>query len=418
MFKRLWQKFKGRDRLDYDQAKRLARHKNAKVRRQLAEREDLPSEILYFLAEDTSPDVRLAIAKNIATPRQADLLLSKDSDVDVRAGLAQKIAKLMPGLDSDELKKVQAVTHQVIDELARDQAVRVRRILSETLKDIANAPPPVIQRLARDVELVVCAPVLECSPVLTDEDLLAIISSDHVRGALVAIAKRRALPQAVTDAISDSDDIEAIGVMLGNASAQIREETLDRLIDRSRSIASWHAPLVNRPQLSRKAVLRLVEFVAENLVDTLVSRADFDPQTAEAVREEFSRRMEAAERVRARDEGGRPEDRVKALHKKGGLDDHAVREAAQSGDEVFVKTALALLSGFKLSVIEKIFDIASAKGVVAVCWKAGLAMPTAVLVQKRIARIAPRDVLGSIDGDYPFRDEEMRWQLEFFADED
>jgi len=37
-------------------------------------------------------------------------------------------------------------------------------------------------------------------------------------------------------------------------------------------------------------------------------------------------------------------------------------------------------------------------------------------VQKRIARIPPREVLGSIDGDYPFNDEEMQWQLEFIQD--
>lgn len=416
MFKKVFDIFSGKKPIDYDEAKKLARHKNAKVRKKLAQREDLPAEILYFLAEDKNADVRLAIAKNIAAPRQADLLLSRDSVDQVRLGLAEKIATLMPGLSARELKEVQDVTHQVIDELARDQAVRVRRILSETLKDIADAPPDVIRRLARDVELVVCAPVLECSPVLTDEDLLEIITSDHVKGALSAIAKRRALSGKVTDAIATGDDDDAIGVMLGNASAQIREDTLDRLINRAGQVPAWHEPLVNRPTLSRKAVLRLVEFVAENLVDTLMSRSDFDTDTAEAVREEFSRRMEAAERSRARDEGGNPTDRAKQMHKKGQLSDDVLREAAQSGETTFVKAALALRSGVKMSVIEKIFDIASSKGIVALCWKADVSMNTCIVVQKRIARIAPRQVQGSVDGEYPFLEEEMRWQLEFFDD--
>ncbi|MCR4376848.1 MAG: DUF2336 domain-containing protein [Rhodospirillales bacterium] len=416
MFKGLIGKILGKGALDLEEAKRLARHKDVKVRLKLAQREDLPQELLYFLAEDKSADVRRAIAKNIATPKLANLLLSRDSDDEVRYGLAEKIGRLMPGLSPAELDRMHEVIHQVLEQLTRDQAVRVRRILSETLKDIANAPPDVIKRLARDVELVVCAPVLEYSPVLTDDDLRDIISSAPVKGAMSAISNRRGLSESVADAIFDADDEDAIGVMLGNKSAQIREATLDRIVDRAEDVTAWHAPLAERPKLSRKAVLRLAEFVAENVMDTLKNRTDFDAETVEAVHEEFSRRMEAAERTRARDEGGPPGERAKKLFKRNELTDTVIREAAQVGDEEFVVTALALKADMKLSVIKKVFDISSVKGVVALCWKAGLSMPTAVVVQKRLARIPPREVLGSIDGDYPFNEKEMQWQLEFIRD--
>jgi len=416
VFKGLMDKIRGKSALDIEEAKRLARHKDVKVRLKLAQREDLPQELLYFLAEDKSADVRRAIAKNIATPKLANLLLSRDSDDDVRYGLAEKIGRLMPGLSPAELDKMHEVIHQVLEQLTRDQAVRVRRILSETLKDIANAPPDVIKQLARDVELVVCAPVLEYSPVLTDDDLRDIISSAPVKGAMSAISNRRGLSEKVADAIFDADDEDAIAVMLGNKSAQIREATLDRIVERAEDVTAWHAPLADRPKLSRKAVLRLAEFVAENVMDTLKNRTDIDAETAEAVHEEFSRRMEAAERTRARDEGGPPGERAKKLFKRNELNDMVIREAAQVGDEEFVVTALALKADMKLTVVKKVVDIASVKGVVALCWKAGLSMPTAVVVQKRIARIPPREVLGSIDGDYPFNDEEMQWQLEFIQD--
>lgn len=416
MFKGLMDKLRGTAAPDYEEAKKLARHKDAKVRLKLAQREDLPQEILYFLAEDKSAAVRRAIAKNIAAPKKADLLLSHDSDDDVRVGLAEKIGRLMPDLSRSEVDKVREATHQLLEQLAHDQAVRVRRILSETLKDIADAPPEVIMHLARDVELVVCAPVLEHSPVLTDEDLMDIIASAPVKGAMSAISKRSKLSEDLSDAIYSADDEDAIGIMLGNASAQIREDTLDRIIERAEEYTVWHEPLANRPRLSRKTVLRLAEFVAENLLDTLKNRTDIDAETAAAVHEEFSRRMEAAERVRARDEGGPPGERAQKLFDKNELSDVLVREAAQSGEEMFVKTALALKAGVKPLVIDKIFDIASAKGVVALCWKAGVSMATAVVVQKRIVRIPPREVQGSVDGDYPFNDDEMQWQLEFFED--
>ena len=404
--------------LEYEEAKRLARHKDIKVRLKLAQREDLMEEILYFLAEDKSPEVRLAIAKNIAAPRQADLLLSRDKDDGVRSGLAGKIGTLLPDLTRDELDKIRQATHEVIEHLAKDQATRVRRILSETLKDIAHAPADVIIRLAGDVELVVCAPVLENSPVLTDEDLVTIITSAPVKGALSAISRRRGISEDITDAISDTDDVDAIGEMLGNASAQIREDTLDSIVERAEGVDQWHGPLVSRPRLSRKAVLRLAEFVAENLLDTMKNRTDLDADVADAVREEFSRRMEAAERTRSRDEGGPPAERAKSMFDQGTLNDTAVREAAQSGDVDFVKTALSLKSGLSLGAVDNILDLPSVKGLVAVCWKAGISMPTAVIAQKRIARIPPREVQGSVDGDFPFTEEEMTWQLEFFEDAD
>ena len=415
MFKGLVDKFRGKP-IDYDEAKKLATDKDVKVRLKLAKRKDLVPELLYFLAKDPAPEVRRAIAKNAATPHQADLLLSGDSDDGVRYNLAEKIAQLIPGLNANELDKVHEFTHQVLERLARDQATRVRRILSETLKDIADAPPDVIRRLARDVELVVCAPVLEHSPVLTDEELLEIITSGPVFGALSLIAKRKDLSEDLSDAIYFSEDVDAISILLDNKSTQIREETLDRIVEHAQDIEPWHKPLTERPKLSRKAVLRLVEYVADSLLDTLALRADLGDNAAEAVREEFTRRMEAAERTRERDEGGPPGERAKNLFERGELDDKAVHEASQSGEAEFVKTALMLKSGLSMTTVNKIIDLASAKGIVSLCWKAELAMATAMLIQKRIAKVPPREVQGSADGAYPFTDEEMAWQLEFFQD--
>jgi hypothetical protein len=125
VFKELMGKILGTGPLDYDEAKRLASHKNVKVRLKLAQREDLPQEILYFLAEDKSADVRRAVAKNITTPKQADLLLSRDNDDNVRYDLAEKIGKLMPELNAADLDKVREVVHLVLVQLAHDQALRV-----------------------------------------------------------------------------------------------------------------------------------------------------------------------------------------------------------------------------------------------------------------------------------------------------
>jgi len=158
--------------ISYEVAKKLARDENPEVRQALAARKDIKPEILYFLAEDTDAAVRQAVAKNLSAPRKADVILAKDDDVTVRGDLAGKIARLAPGLSADEQDKAQRATYETLETLAKDQIGKVRSILSEALKDIADAPPDVIKTLAMDTEIEVSGPVLEFSPVLSDDDLL------------------------------------------------------------------------------------------------------------------------------------------------------------------------------------------------------------------------------------------------------
>ena len=179
------------DSLDYDKARELARHEDVSVRLALAARDDIKPEILYYLAEDPSPEVRRTIAGNAAAPMHADLLLARDHDESVRGDLAAKIAKLAPGLNAAEQDRIRKMAYEAIEILARDQAARVRRILSEELKDIADAPPAIIRQLAKDAELIVSEPVLSFSPVLTDEDLIEIIAGNPPQGARSAIARRK-----------------------------------------------------------------------------------------------------------------------------------------------------------------------------------------------------------------------------------
>lgn len=269
--------------ISYETARGLARALDPKVRADLARRSDIKSEILYFLADDESPDVRRAIAEKEATLDQANELLVKDADNGVRTGLVAKIARLAPNLNVDEQNQVHQTTHDLMSNLAQDQIAHVRTVLSETLKDVANAPADVIKRLAMDPEIDVAGPVLEFSSVLTDDDLSEIIHSGPASGGLGSISRRHAVGEGVADAIVATNDEDAIAQLIGNASAQIREETLDRLVEQAENVELWHAPLVARPKLSTLAAGRLAQFIANYLLEQLQSRSVFDEDTLSAV---------------------------------------------------------------------------------------------------------------------------------------
>lgn len=418
--------------LTYEQARELAAHQDTAVREALAANGELEPEILYYLASDSDPAVRRAAAVNLSTPHKAHLKLAEDTDDQVRSSLVEKIAKLTPNLSADEQDAVRQSTYETLEILARDELTRVRQILSETLKDVAAAPPDLILKLARDTEIEVAGPVLEFSPVLTDELLLEIIESGPAKGALGAISRRDEVSETVSDAVVGTDDIEAIGELLSNSSAQIREEALDDLIDRAEGIELWQAPLIGRPHLTSRAASRLAHFVADNLLDVLQARTDLDKETLEAVKTAVHRRVshDGEESESGPGGNGAPKEDApllldgelplalaERLLESGKLDAKVLKNAIQANDLCLVLAALTVRSSVTQDVVKKVFSGQNPKGIIALTWRSNLSMEMAVLMQERIGRIPPIEVLGpKSDGSFPLSEDEMKWQLEFFGD--
>lgn len=247
--------------------------------------------------------------------------------------------------------------------------------------------------------------MLEFSPILTEDFLIEIVEAGAAGGALAAIARRDRLGAPVADAIVARDDEVAITALLRNRSAQIREETLDALVARAEGVVDWHEPLVRRPSLSAGAMRRVSEFVADSLIELLARRDDIDAETAERLRRTMRDRL--GDGAKAEAANVTPMERARVLAAEGHLDDAAVMRALASGDRSFVMAVLAVLSGFKLEAVHKIVSLKSAKGLVALAWKAGL--PGEQVVQLQL-RLAPSAVFGAA-----LSEDDMRWQLDYFT---
>ncbi len=401
--------------LAYEEAKALARDANPEVRRALATREDVRPEVLYFLAEDAAPAVRRAIAANPTTPGQANILLSRDESEAVRADLARKIGRLLPDLDAQASSRVREMTIEALETLARDQLPKVRAILAEALKSADNVPHDIVRRLAQDVESIVAAPILEYSPLLSDDDLLEIIASGTANGGLSAIARRAGVARPVADAIVATLDVPAVAALLANPSAQIREETLDAIIDHAADIRAWHEPMVFRAELSVRAMRRICQFVGASLVDILVERHKLPPELEGELKKNVRRRIESAPTIPDEPKQS-PAERVAELQAAGQLDDECISNAAEAGDRAFVLLALVQLSGLPTTVVNKIIEARSPKGVTSLAWKAGLSMRTAIRLQLRLAVIAPQSVMNARNGvDFPMTEADMEWQIGYFS---
>ena len=399
--------------MEYDTAKAQAADPSANTRRKLAKRANVQPEILYYLAQDQDSGVRAEIAANPSTPVQADETLSKDPDETVRERIAHKIAALVPELSVDERERAGSIVTGILETLARDEAVKIRRVLAESLKGAKGVPVSVVEQLARDRDEEVCVPVLGNSPLLSDEFLVEIIESGPVRAALHAISGRPALGEDVADAIVATDDTDVITTLLSNRSAQIREETLDKVIDNASDRDAWHAPLVARPSFSARAGAALTRFITDALLETLKPRKDLDPGVSDAIDEGVRRRLAES------DPGGEDEEsaaeKVARLYAEKRLTESDVKAALLRGDRQFVIEAVAVLGDIDVAAVRKAFSLASAKGVAAMSWKAGLSAELAHQMQLRLAKVSPSEALKPRSGTYAMSEKDMAWQIEFFG---
>jgi uncharacterized protein (DUF2336 family) len=414
----LWGQVMAASARSYGNVKDLIQDPDPVVRREVAASANTAPEILFFLVNDVDALVRRAVAGNPATPRQADTILAKDRDYGVRCELARKIVGT--GLDDDERSQLWRMGFTILETLATDQVVRVRKALAEALKGWVSAPRPVVTRLARDAEPEVAGPVIENSPVLTDDDLADIIGNDAPDWMIAAASRRSDIGPRLAGAIAATGRTAPITDMLNNDRAEISDTTIDDLAERAEDVEEFRAPLVRRPHLTGKAVLGLARFVSGPLLSLLRGRGNLDPETERQLNEIARTRpgpdpaAVAAPATADFSAGawGGSDDRALRLFQAGKLNDAAVELALDSRDQDFVVAALALRSRIAQAIVERVIATRSAKLITAICWKGGFNMRFALDIQKRLAQIQPRQLLYARDGfDYPMSEAEMDQQL-------
>lgn len=370
---------------------------------------------LVGLAGDVSVTVRAALAMNPATPLRATEMLARDADERVRALLARRLAALIPGASAGEHRRIEDRALMLLHRLVNDEAERVRAAIADIVKDMPEAPRELIVRLANDAVGAISRPVVELSPVLTDEDLLALLASPPCADTASAVARRPGLSALVADAILAGEDSAAIRALLENGSAQIREAALDALIAGAADHADWHEPLVRRPALSARAARALAGMVTAELLKLLAARQDLGVQVIAELRTALEARLAPGSAV-VTTEPGTEEALLEAyrLRDAGGLTEAALLQALYAGRVRLATAMLAVAAAVPMGTVNRAVSLRSTKGLVSLVWSAGFGMAAAGAIQTVIGHIPPASVIEpAADGGFPLAQEEMRWQLGF-----
>lgn len=167
---------------------------------------------------------------------------------------------------------------QILQIVVAGAAERVRRALAVTLKASPNLPSEIAAKLARDIESI-AVPLLESSPVLSDEDLVEILESAEP-ARQYAIARRDTLSEVVTTALCTHAVDGAIIEALNNEGAQFNEVGMTRALDRYPTVKALQEAMVERPILPVLVSEKLAARLTGELFDRLVEKHAMPPQMA------------------------------------------------------------------------------------------------------------------------------------------
>lgn len=157
---------------------------------------------------------------------------------------------------------------EVILRLARTLEFRARLELSERLADHALAPRGVVRDLAFDDDGAIAAPVLQRSPRLSEDDLVA-VAQEKGQAHLMALSRRIVLSERLTDVLIDRGDDDVVRSVADNDGARFSQRGFDNLLERARADAELQDVLEARSHLSVEQIDRLVAIAREKVRETL-----------------------------------------------------------------------------------------------------------------------------------------------------
>jgi len=162
-----------------------------------------------------------------------------------------------------------AVANDIFRILLKDIEKKVRQSISEQLAHSPNVPKDIILSIAND-EVEVAVPALEFSRLLTDNDLLKILSSSEEVARLRAIARRENLSAMISTGLAETQNMSVLSDLFANKTAVIPDGAILSAWNQIAANESLAALLVNRGGLSLAVVEKMISGVSDELKQRLI----------------------------------------------------------------------------------------------------------------------------------------------------
>lgn len=295
---------------------------------------------------------------------------------------AQLFSYVSDRCDDDQV----AQYDEVLCQLAELVEVEARVHVAKLLAPLERAPGTVIVKLANDV-IEVARPLLEFSNVLSDDDLIDIITR-QTEGHRVAIAGRSMLTERVGDALVDHGETASVVRLVRNPKAEFDRATLEKLVKRATEDAEIASDLRGRSDIDWKSLRGEIDQVAGKVLQTLGNLdRQVDPVAAGKINTVVYNRIRNRAGFNAQ-EWKVAYNQVKGLADRKQLDDRALARFARFGYGHHAAAAMAVMLQVAPEIVVK--------------WLAGQDY-VAVIVALRATGMAP-DLFEAIVATLPWRD--------------
>jgi len=256
-------------------------------------------------------------------------VLNGDANIVERDQLFRNMAQLYSYV-SDRCDDEQVAQYdEVLCRLAELVEVEARTHVSKLLAPLDRAPGMVVVKLAND-DIEVAQPLLEFSNVLSDDDLIDIVSRRSEEHRL-AIAGRPTVTERVGEAIVEHGESSSVARLVRNGNAEISHVALEKIVAMAAENPEIAADLRGRADLDWKSLRGEIDSVAGRVLDTLgqVSQR-IDPTTAGKVQAVVYNRMRNRAGFSSQD-WKVAYNQVKALSDRKQLDERALLRFARFG---------------------------------------------------------------------------------------
>ena len=209
------------------------------------------------------------------TEMQNLLNLARDKSANGKSQLVQIVGDLFFEEERVLNERERTLMTEILRQLIQDVEISVRKALADRMAEESEAPSVLINILAND-ELDVAHNILLNSEVLQDLELIEIIQHQTFEHQLT-IAMRDKVSEAVSEALVETGNTKVIKTLIENDTAQISEDTIETLVNVSKTEEPLQEPLLNRPDLSPHLAKRMYWWVSAALRKHIVEQYQIDP---------------------------------------------------------------------------------------------------------------------------------------------
>lgn len=284
-----------------------------------------------------------------------------------RALAAQRVCRRVRDVALTDTER--QLAQDILALIANDAASLVRRSLAITLRNSTELPREIAVKLAADVESI-AVPILNFSPVLTDDDLVEVLKS-RASAKIMAVARRPSVSGSVVENIVRYGDGRAVAEVAANDGAQISSEMAQHVLEAYRDDDLVARAFIRRSDLPITIVEKLISQVSAEVAIALTRR--------HAVPVELAVKLASRTRERATidiiDQSSRTRDvalLVRRLFEDGRLTDSLILRAAGCGEMTFVAHALARKAGIGHAKAALMLHDSGPFSAAALCGHAGL----------------------------------------------